>query len=425
MMRSIAARTLPRCTAAAHRDCPDTGEADYFKTMKLLSPAIKVATVFTMGGASSAVANLLLARHLTKIEYGEFSLVLAIATFSLILGPVSLDEMVLRDRPGPHRSLLRHSAITGLIFAALIVALTWLVYSLDPHFLPFIAMTIAAASVARVGASVYQSEQRFKWSLWLVQSQNLTLILAAVASGIFVSVTATTIFSVYAWHWLIAAIVAWIGLRLYSGIAVRDGWKASWRERAPIFGTMIAFQLFASADRLLIPKLLDIESLATFGVLMVLVISPFKMFELSVSYTLIPGLRNASSITERDAILRHEAKTAAAVTGLAIASGFLVAPWAKQLILGDKYELSTALIAAAVFSGTVKVAAIFLSSIVTALGEERRLNQLNIGSWVSLAAAVLGAWLGSFWGLPGLVVGFTCGSLVRVAAGAIVAQRVL
>ena len=70
--------------------------------MKLLSPAIKVATVFTMGGASSAVANLLLARHLTKLDYGEFSLVLAIATFSLILGPVSLDEMVLRARPGPH-----------------------------------------------------------------------------------------------------------------------------------------------------------------------------------------------------------------------------------------------------------------------------------------------------------------------------------
>ena len=393
--------------------------------MKLLSPAIKVATVFTMGGASSAVANLLLARHLTKLEYGEFALVLAIATFSLILGPVSLDDMVLRDRPGPHKSLLRDSAITGLIGAVLIVTMTWSVYSIDPAFLPFIAITVAAASVARVGASVYQSQQRFKWSLWLVQSQNLTLILAAVASGIFVSITATTIFSVYAWHWLIAAIVAWVSLRMFSGLPVEEGWKASWRERAPIFGNMIAFQLFASVDRLLIPKLLDLESLATFGVLMVLVISPFKMFELSVSYTLIPGLRNAASTTERDAILAHEAKTAAAVTLLAILSGFLVAPWAKDLILGDKYELGTALIAAAVFSGAVKVASIFLSSIVTALGEERRLNQLNVGSWMSLLAAVLGAWLGAFWGLPGLVTGFACGSLVRVVAAGIIARRVM
>lgn len=423
-MRSIVAPTGP---AAGLRDIANalTLARRITQEMKLLSPAIKVATVFTMGGASSAVANLLLARHLTKLEYGEFSLVLAIATFSLILGPVSLDEMVLRDRPGPHGSLLRDSATTGLIAAALIVVLTWSVYSIDPLFLPFIAMTIAAASVARVGASVYQSEQRFKWSLWLVQSQNLTLILAAVASGIFFSVTATTIFSVYAWHWLVAAIVAWIGLRHFSGISVKEEWKVSWRERTPLFGTMIAFQLFASADRLLIPKLLDIESLATFGVLMVLVISPFKMFELSVSYTLIPGLRNAASIRERDAILRHEGKTAAAVTGLAIASGFVVAPWAKHLILGDKYELSTWLIAAAVISGTVKIAAVFLSSIVTALGEERRLNQLTIGAWGSLAMAVLGAWLGSFWGLPGLVIGFASGNLVRIAAAAIIAKRVL
>lgn len=392
--------------------------------MKLLSSAIKVATVFTMGGAASAIASLLLARHLSTNAFGEFSLVLAIATFSLALGPLSLDEMVLRGRPGPHTSLLRGSTVTGVIGGSLIVALTWIFYSIDYSFLPLLAITVAAGSVARVGASVYQSERRYRWSLWLVQSQNLTLILATVAAGIIGS-TATTIFSVYALHWAIAAIVAWVFLRSYSNFPVRTPWQAPWSERAPLFGHMLTLQLFASLDRFMIPKLLGIESLATFSVLMVLVMSPFKMFELAVSYTLIPGLRNVSSSSARKSLLFHEARTAIAVTILAILSGFLLAPWVKDLVLSDKYEMGTLLIAAAVFAGAVKVAAIFLSSIVTALGDQRQLGLLNRGSWVSLGVAILGAWLGSNWGLPGLVVGFAVGSLVRIMVAATLARQVL
>lgn len=132
--------------------------------MRSLSPAIKAASAFAMGGAASAAAHLLLARYLTTQSFGEFSLVLAITTFSVALGPLSLDAVVLRHRPGLMSSLLRMSSFSGIIAGIVVATLASWLYSFDPGFLPFIAITTAARSVARVGASVYQSEQKYKWS---------------------------------------------------------------------------------------------------------------------------------------------------------------------------------------------------------------------------------------------------------------------
>ena len=182
-------------------------------------------------------------------------------------------------------------------------------------------------------------------------------------------------------------------------------------------------QLAAQLDRLLIPKLLDIESLATFGVLSALVLAPFKMFQTGVGYTLVPGLRNADSTAARRAILVHEAGVTALVIAGGAASGFLIAPWFAELFLKGKYVLGPALIGAAIFAGAMRVLVMFVSSIVTALGSQEHLTWLNRGSWLALAASVFGAWWGSQWGLTGLVFGFSLGSLFRALLAAFVARN--
>lgn len=393
--------------------------------MNLISPAIKVASAFTMGGAASAVAGLLLARHLSTQEFGHFSLIMAVTTFAVSLGPLSLDSIVLRRQLGATTSLLRSSMISGLAAGVLTAAMSWYVYGIDFGFLMFLTLAIAAGSVTRVGASVYQSEQRYNWSLWLIQSQNITLILGAILAGIFASVSEPAIFAAYAVHWAITAIVCWLALWASQGIKTDTAFDSAWGERTQLFGHLVTIQLFAALDRLLIPKLLDIESLATFGVLAVLIIAPFKMFEIGMGYTLVPGLRNATSKQERVKLILREGRTAFVVVIIATISAFAIAPWVKDLILGDKYQLGTTLIAAAVLAGALKVFAMFASSIVTSLGSQGQLGQLNYGSWIALLISVLCAWLGSRWGLAGLVAGFSVGSLARIAVASLIARSVL
>jgi O-antigen/teichoic acid export membrane protein len=391
--------------------------------MKILSPAIKAASAFTLGGAAFAIANLLLARYLTTESYGEFSLILAISILSIPLGPLGLDAIVLRHRPGPQPRLLRISVLTGLGAGALIALLAKIIYPIDAAYVPLIAIAIAAGSATRVGSAVFQSEKRYAPSLWMIQSQNIMLILAAVAVASF-GVTTLVVYSAYTLHWALAALVGWLSLTIFSKIVTRDSWRIPWDESPPLFGYVVAAQLSGQLDRLMIPKLLDIESLATFGVLSALVLAPFKMFQAGMGYTLIPGLRAAVSKISRKGIIIHEARTAAFVIFLAIASGFTIAPWVADMFLQGKYELGRTLIAAAVIVGSIQVVVMFVSSIVTALGNRQRLEWLNRSSWLALLVSVIGGWYGSRWGLPGVILGFALGSLARLLTAALIAARV-
>ena len=328
--------------------------------MKLMSPAIKAASAFAMGGAAFALANLLLARHLSTHDFGQFSLILAIALMSIPMGPLGLDAVVLRHRPGPQLKLLGLSFVVGGVGAVLIVATAALIYELDARILPVITIAIVAGSVTRLGASVYQSVERFRWSLWLTQSQNLMLLAASVAIGIWSGVTSTTVFSLYAAHWVAAAVIGWLALIRWSGIPRLSSWSVPWPELPALFGYILTFNLSTQLDKLLIPKLLDIESLATFGVLSTLVLAPFKMLQSGVGYTLIPGMKAATSHKDRQRIALHEARASALVVVLGAISGFLVAPWVADVFLAGKYELGIGLVASTVLAGTMRVVAMYV-----------------------------------------------------------------
>ena len=170
-------------------------------------------------------------------------------------------------------------------------------------------------------------------------------------------------------------------------------------------------------DRLVIPRLLSFEALATFSVLAVLVIAPFHVLQLAVEHTLLPRLRHAERPAERRRLLRTEAL---ALFGIGLPAGLLavgIVPWLADLLLGGKYELGRGLVLAAVVAGLLRVASGLARTTAAALGTTSELARLNAQAWFAVLVGAAGAVLGSRFGLTGTIYGTSLGwaTLVMVA----------
>jgi hypothetical protein len=174
-----------------------------------------------------------------------------------------------------------------------------------------------------------------------------------------------------------------------------------------------AGMILSSLERVITPGLLGLPALATFSVLATIAGSPFQMLHQGIGYTLVPGLRNAANQALRRRVLVHECVTAAATC---IGAGLLVwwlTPLILRTVLADRYIIPWQLLLAAICLGCLKVIGSVAAATVNALGSGADLARLSQAGWVSIGFAFAGAWVGSRWGLSGLVWGVAVGWLVR------------
>ena len=147
--------------------------------MKFLwqSPMLRTVAIYTASGLGFAGANLILARVLPAVEYGLFTLVIALVNLGFSLAPLGLDGVVNRRdlEAGPH--LLRRSAGAALIVGLGLAAIGFLLYQLSLPIVLAIFVCTVAGGIMMVAAAKFQSEQRFGISLSLSQSPNLVLLL--------------------------------------------------------------------------------------------------------------------------------------------------------------------------------------------------------------------------------------------------------
>ena len=233
--------------------------------------------------------------------------------------------------------------------------------------------------------------------------------------------------------WFLAALVAG-----YYVISASVGWGILARERprgpsAPhslmeglsLLGITAAALILMQLERLLIPRLLTLEDLATFAVVATLAGSPFRMLQMGAGYTLLPRLSAASTATQRQHLVRREAVAVTSIGAVAALVILAVAPWIAARLLAGKYELPSVLMIAALVSGAVKLADGFATTIVWALGSPRQLALLNWVSWTCAGIGVAAAWFGARWGLLGLMYGVTFGWVSRGAVAGALASKLV
>jgi O-antigen/teichoic acid export membrane protein len=199
----------------------------------------------------------------------------------------------------------------------------------------------------------------------------------------------------------------------------------SFSEGLSLLGINAAALILMQLERVLTPRVLTLEDLATFAVAAALVGSPFRMLQMGAGYALLPRLSAASTPEERRQLVRSEAVAVVLMGG---ATAFLVwfaAPWIADWMLAGKYEIGTSLMIATLVSGGVKVMDSFATTPIRALGSARQLARLNLVSWACAGLGVVGGWLGARWGLVGLIYGVTLGWVARSAIAGAISARLL
>ncbi|MEO8090134.1 MAG: hypothetical protein ABI703_07555 [Gemmatimonadales bacterium] len=380
------------------------------------SPTLRTVVIYGASGLGFAGANLILARFLPTNEYAVFTLYIALANLSFALAPIGVDGIVQRHDLDAGPSLLKHTLAAGLLTGLGTVLVAGLGYHLQPGLLILLfASTVGGGAMAVAGAQ-FQSEQRYGLSLALTQSPNLMLMVAALAvvmTGIRDANPALLISSVG--FVLAGSIGWWILFRERASKPFRNT-RFPWGEALSIFGLNAAGLLLVQLDRLIIPHLLSLHDLATFGVLAAIAGSLYRVLSMGVGYSLVARLRAAGSIMERRRLIAHEARLVSAIVIAGSAVIWFLTPLIERAFLAGKYHLGASLLAATVFSGIAKIMNSFTKSTVTALASASEVSIVNLVGWVSVGVAIGAASVAARWGLAGVIYGVGLGWLVRALA---------
>jgi O-antigen/teichoic acid export membrane protein len=377
---------------------------------------LSVAAVYALSGAGFAVGNLLLARTMPAAQYGQFALLIALLNLSHRVAPLGLDGMVNRHPVELSSALLGRLYVAVVPVTVLVVLGARSAYGLGSRELAWLAVGIVAGATAYLGSSLLQARHRFVASAFVNHATDFTVLAAGAVSLVVAFTTPAPPLAIVVAGHLLAAPLVLSRVRRSRADGSPDV-RLSWRESLSYAGFVAGALALQQLDRLLIPRLLSFEALASFSVLAMLVIAPFHVLQLAVEHTLLPRLRHAAGPAERRSLLRTEA---AALFGLGLPAGLLavgLVPPLADFLLAGKYELSRGLVLAAVVAGLLRVAAGLSRTTAAALGTTAELARLNLLAWMAVGIGVVGAIFGSRLGLTGAIYGTSLGwaALVLVA----------
>jgi hypothetical protein len=373
------------------------------------SPTLRITLVFGLSGVGFTVANLIMARVLPTFEYAIFALVMTFLNVGIPLAPLGADVVINRREVPRNASLLLRTFATSLVMAGLAAWVAGHWYGIEGRLLWIIGLAVTVGGINYVAGAHFQSRRRFGLSLPLLQGVNFVMLAVALLVWLLDTRDAWPALAMIGGSYLVFASFGW--MRLLREPEVPAPVPFLWTEALSCVGVGGVAILLGQLERLLIPQLLTLEALATYGVLAAIVGSTFRTLWMGVGYSLLPRLRAAVGVVERRRLLRHEVRTVSVVMSVASLTIWLVTPWLVEWALAGKYLLPSALILAALVNGILKVGSAFARASATALADNRQLAYLNGLGWVAVVLAIAGAAIGARWGLPGVLYGVAVGWL--------------
>jgi len=379
----------------------------------LTSPALRVTFLYGVTGLGFALANVILARNLSKEQFALVVLAVTLVNLAYPFASLGLDGIVLRHRLQADLGLMLRCLKVAFPTAIGISIFGLFIYHLDEFLVAAIFVSVLAGALSYLASARFLSLERYVPSVVFSQGSNYFLLLAALLSWTPVMMSADGVLSVLALGHLSAAFLGWAWLLGEERVQEPLPAHYPWHERLSLAGTAAAANAMLQLDRLLIPRVIGLDDLALYGVVAAIVIAPFRTIQVGVNKSLLPRLRNAASATDRQRLLVREATVVGGVVATLSIAMWIAAPPVFDCLFQVKYTLTRSVLLASLSSGLVKVLSGFADAAVTALAGPRALGAWNLEGWIIVALSVLGGVAGAHWGLAGLILGVSAGSLIR------------
>ncbi len=384
----------------------------------LKSPTLRVSVGYALAGVGWVAANLAMARLLQPEGFGFLTLMIAIVQTAGPLAPLGADGLARRGTLAFDRVTLLRTLLTCAVMAALAGVAGRGLYSLPWVAAVAVFLGAAAGGIATMAASQLQALHRFGVALFVSQAHLWAL--AAAAAFVLISHEARASLAALAFG-AIYLLIALAGCRW----AVARGNHAAltatafrWRDALRMVLIQAADTVFYQIDRLLIPRLLNMLELATYGVVTSVAASPFRTLQMGTASTLVPRLRTCRDSQARRALLLEEGKRLAFVSIAGAIAILVITRPVIRIVASGKYPVDQNLVVAMVVMGLARVCDGLGMAMALAAAENRQLGEVGLGSWVTLAIAAGGATLGAHWGLVGVVYGLATGWLIRAGLAA-------
>lgn len=379
---------------------------------------------FASSGISFALANLILAGQLDIESYGVVALLVAIVMLTASLGMLGADGVINRHPITPDASLFGRVALSATVVGSMVVWLAVRVYDIPAQLAALLVPTIAAVSLTRFCGAFLQARMRLATALFFSNSLNYLLLGIAMVSVFTTGADVTTLMAIVAVLQCLMAIAAVLIVRTRFR-SISSDYVYRWREALAYLLVVSSSEVLVQLDRLVTPRVLDLDDLAVLGVLLAIVGPPFRLLHLALGYGLLPVLRRAAGPAERSRLLsRHCLIALSLVLPLWLVMWF-GAPALQDAFLPGAYAVSDSLMLAALIAGTIKAFSGIAQAGVAALASTRSMEIGGIVGWACVAIGVLAAGYGSGFGLAGVVYGVGAGWLIRLLVLSAVVVREL
>lgn len=388
----------------------------------LQSENFRTAAIFGVSGLAFAAANIILASVQAVNEYAIFTLSIAVITLFASLGQFGADGVVNRHDVAPDARMFARLSFTTAVAAIVAGFVVTTYYDIGMLLALLLGLAIISQSTIYFVAAYFRSHHDFRHSLLTFNSSNYIILIVAVVASVlhwesaFVPIAMVTC--------LLFATAFWSVMNVRTKYAsVSSNYAYNWREAIAYVSIVGSGSVLIQLERLVTPKFLTLADLATLGVLLAIVGPPFRLLHMTLGYVLLPKLRKARTVAERNALIVRE---------IVVALGLLVPCWIvtwylvpilEALFFDQKYQLTGDLIFAVIFAGTVKVFSGIGKATLDALASTRHLEVMAVVAWIGLAVSTAGAWFGARYGLAGIVYGVSLGWIVRLSGSVTLVSR--
>lgn len=365
--------------------------------------------------------NILLARELTKSDFGLFNLIMTLVGLIYPIAMLGQQNTFVRffSKYSPNeynwKNFVQRLLLLVIPIATVFVALSSLFFEFNQTAITFLIVVILSSVIADMYTYILRAIGQYESSILLHRSIRIIFPIALFSLMYFKSFSLETTFYAFGFLYILhsAIIIA------YTSKIIQSGQKritlSTCKEGLFILGSDLSLLIVISVDKLFLGKLVDYETVGQYFA----IYSLMRIFELalhSIDYVLIPQSNKVAQLNMKRII------TQVAAVGVVITCFYLITGKAiVHYVYSGKYDQSYYLIPFFCAIGFLRLLYVVPSSIISGRLEYRALKAIvSYNSVLIVLNIIFAFWFISIWQITGAIISTALIWLLRVCTAYLV-----